>query len=105
MAGSNDAGVHPVTLFMISSSRSPIAIFAATRAMGYPVALEARADDRETRGLTSMTRYSPSLYANWMLHPPWTSSALMILIAADRSAWNSSSRRVRMGATTTLSPV
>ncbi len=29
----------------------------------------------------------------------------MILIAALRSVWNSSSRRVRMGATTTLSPV
>ena len=56
MVGSNDAGVHPVTVFVISSSRSPMAIFAATRAIGYPVAFDARADDRETRGFTSMTR-------------------------------------------------
>ncbi len=40
-----------------------------------------------------------------MLHPPCTSSALMIRMAALLSVWYSSSRRVRMGATTTLSPV
>ena len=33
----------------------------AIRAIGYPVALEANADDRLTRGFTSMTRYSNEL--------------------------------------------
>jgi len=56
MAGSKDAGVQPVTEFVISSRWSPIAIFAATLAIGYPVALEASALDRETRGFTSITR-------------------------------------------------
>ena len=31
---------------------------AAVLAMGYPVALLAKAEDRDTRGLTSMTAYS-----------------------------------------------
>jgi len=44
-----------VTAFGISHSRLPIAIFAATRAIGYPVAFEASADERDTRGFTSMT--------------------------------------------------
>ncbi len=48
--------MQPVTVFVISSRVRPIAIFAATRAIGYPVALEARAEERETRGLTSITR-------------------------------------------------
>ena len=56
MVGSKDAGVQPVTVLVISSRRRPIAIFAATRAIGYPVAFDASADERETRGLTSMTR-------------------------------------------------
>jgi hypothetical protein len=47
--------VRCVTMLVIWSRRSPAAILAATRAMGYPVALEANAEDRETRGLTSMT--------------------------------------------------
>ena len=33
----------------------PTAIFAETRAIGYPLAFEARADERETLGLTSIT--------------------------------------------------
>ncbi len=43
---------------MISSSVIPIAILADIFAIGYPVALEAKADERLTRGLTSITRYS-----------------------------------------------
>jgi hypothetical protein len=45
----------PVTTFGISASRRPMAICAATRAIGYPVAFDASADERDTRGLTSMT--------------------------------------------------
>ena len=37
----------------------PTAIFAAIRAMGYPVAFDASAEERLTRGLTSITRISP----------------------------------------------
>jgi hypothetical protein len=40
---------------MISSNVKPTAIFAAIFAIGYPVALDAKADERETRGLTSIT--------------------------------------------------
>ena len=35
------------------------AIFAAILAIGYPVAFEASAEERETRGFTSMTLTSP----------------------------------------------
>ena len=44
--------------FGISSSVYPNAIFAATFAIGYPVALEASAEERLTRGFTSITQYS-----------------------------------------------
>src|SRR6266568_5013820 len=42
------------------------------RAIGKPVAFDASADERETRGFISITSISPSagLTANWMLHPP-----------------------------------
>ena len=48
-----------------------------TIAMGKPVALEARADERDVRGLISMTTTRPVLgsWANWMLVPPMTSMA------------------------------
>ncbi|OPX62726.1 MAG: hypothetical protein A4E30_00697 [Methanomassiliicoccales archaeon PtaB.Bin215] len=58
MVGSKAAYVLPVILLGISSNVFPIAILAATLAIGYPVALDARADERETRGFTSITRYS-----------------------------------------------
>ena len=51
MAGSQQAGA-PATV--ISSRVRPTAIFAVTRAIGKPLALEARAEERDTRGLTSM---------------------------------------------------
>ena len=60
---------------------------AAILAIGYPVALDARAEERETRGLTSMTRYSPvdCSTANCTLHPPLMFSLLISLRAASRS--------------------
>ena len=49
-----------------------MASLAAIFAIGKPVALEASALDRETRGFISMTISRPSagLTANWMLQPP-----------------------------------
>jgi hypothetical protein len=45
-----------------------------TKAMGKPVALEASAEEREVRGLISMTTTRPVLgsWANWMFVPPMT---------------------------------
>jgi len=62
------------------------------RAIGKPVALEARAELRETRGFISMTRSSPSvgLSANCTLQPPAsTPISRMIAIAAFRISWYS----------------
>ena len=71
----------PVTGFFISSRSSPMAIFAADLAIGYPVAFDARADERLTLGLTSMTMYSKlsGSRANCILQPPFIPRALMIL--------------------------
>ena len=55
MDGSKAAQVVPVILLGISSRVYPTAILVATLAIGYPVALDARADDLDTRGLTSMS--------------------------------------------------
>ena len=49
----------PVIGLGSSSSVYPTAINAAILAIGYPVALLANAEDLETLGLTSITRYSP----------------------------------------------
>jgi hypothetical protein len=38
----------------ISSRAIPTAIFAVTLAIGYPLALDAKADERETLGFTSI---------------------------------------------------
>jgi hypothetical protein len=58
--------------FFSSSRRYPTASFAAIFAIGNPVALDARADDRETRGFISMMSIRPvsGLIANWTLEPP-----------------------------------
>ena len=71
-AFSNDAGVVFVMSFGISSNRYPTASFAPMRAMGNPVALDASADDRDTRGFISITSNRPSrgLTANCTLDPP-----------------------------------
>jgi len=49
-------------------------------AMGKPVAFEASADEREVRGLISMTTTRPVFgsWANWMFVPPITSMASTI---------------------------
>src|SRR5919201_1329706 len=49
MVGSKDAGVASVMSFGISSSAYPTASLAAILAIGNPVALEARATERERR--------------------------------------------------------
>ncbi len=78
------------------------------RAIGNPVAFDASADDRETRGFISITSISPSagFTANWMLHPPAsTPISRMMAIAASRIRWYSRSVSVIAGATVIESPV
>ncbi len=69
--------------------------------------MDASADDRDTRGLTSITAYSVESgeSANWTLQPPSTPSARMIASAAERSRWWTWSVSVWTGATTIESPV
>ena len=55
MVGSKLAGVFFVMSLEISSSVYPTASFAAIFAIGNPVAFDANADDRETRGFISIT--------------------------------------------------
>ena len=81
---------------------------AAILAMGKPVALEASALLRETRGFISITTIRPvrGSTANWMLQPPVsTPTARMMAIAVSRIRWYSRSVRVMAGATVTESPV
>ena len=94
--------------FGISSSEYPIASLVAILAIGKPVAFEASALDRETRGFISITTIRPFLgfIANWILQPPVaTPTSLMMLMLRSRSFWNSTSVRVRAGATVIESPV
>ena len=73
--------------FGISSSVYPTASLAAIFAIGKPVAFDARAELRETRGFISITITRPSdgLTANWMFDPPVsTPIARMILSDASR---------------------
>ena len=76
--------------------------------MGNPVALEARALERDTRGFISITTMSPSsgLMANWMFEPPVsTPMRRMQAKAASRMRWYSTSDSVWAGATVIESPV
>jgi hypothetical protein len=76
--------------------------------MGNPVAFDASAEERDTRGFISMTTISPSagLTANWMLEPPVsTPMRRMQAKAASRIVWYSTSVRVWAGATVIESPV
>ena len=59
---------------------------AAILAIGYPVALLANAEDRDTRGLTSITLKSPVFWstANCTLHPPLIFSRRINFNAAFR---------------------
>src|SRR5215210_1992486 len=92
----------------ISSRAKPTARRAAILAIGKPVALEASADERDTRGFISMTTTSPLMgcTANWMFEPPvWTPTARIAAIAWSRSTWYWRSVSVCWGATHTESPV
>src|SRR5690554_6835131 len=85
-----------------------MANLAAILAIGYPVALLARADERETRGLISTAIISSvsGLMANWTLHPPAKfPSERIILMAIFRIRWKVVSDKVMAGATVILSPV
>ena len=77
-------------------------------AIGNPVALEASADDRDTRGFISITIIRPSLglTANWTLEPP-VSTPISRSTASEalRMIWYSLSLSVCAGATVIESPV
>ena len=78
------------------------------RAIGKPVALEASAEERETRGFISMTIMRPvsGLTANWTLEPPVsTPISRRMAIEASRMRWYSRSVSVWAGATVMESPV
>ena len=71
-----------------------MASLAAILAIGKPVAFEASAEERETRGFISMTMTRPSSgsTANWMLQPPVsTPTSRMIAMPMSRSVWYSRS--------------
>ena len=76
--------------------------------MGKPVALEASAEERDTRGFISMTIMRPfsGLTANCTFEPP-VSTPISRSTARDasRMIWYSLSVRVRAGATVMESPV
>ena len=77
-------------------------------AIGKPVALDARAELRDTRGFISMTTIRPvaGSSANCTLEPPVsTPTRRMQAKAASRIAWYSTSVRVWAGATVIESPV
>ena len=85
-----------------------MANFVAIFAIGKPVALDARALERETRGFISITIIRPvsGFTANWILHPPVsTPTSRMMSIERLRSFWYSTSVKVRAGATVIESPV
>ena len=91
----------------MSASVRPVASIAETSAMGKPVALEARAEEREVRGLISMTMMRPvsGLRANCTFVPPMTWMASTILYAWRCSSFCTSSGMVSMGAEQKESPV
>ena len=85
-----------------------MASLAAILAIGNPVALDASAEERDTRGFISITTMRPvsGWTANWMLQPPVsTPTARTIAIAVSRIRWYSRSVSVMAGATVTESPV
>ena len=91
-----------------SSSVYPTASFAAILAIGNPVAFDASADERLTRGFISITTSRPSagLTANCTLLPPVsTPMRRRQAMLASRIIWYSLSVSVSVGATVTLSPV
>ncbi len=98
----------PVMSFCTSSRVYPTASLAATLAMGKPVAFDASAEERETRGFISITTRRPvaGSTANWTFEPPVsTPISRSTAIEASRMIWYSLSVSVNAGATVTLSPV
>ena len=85
-----------------------MASLAATLAIGKPVALEASADERDTRGFISITTMRPSagLIENCTLEPP-VSTPISRSTASEalRRIWYSLSVSVCAGATVMESPV
>ena len=76
--------------------------------MGNPVAFEASADERDTRGFISITSRRPvaGSTANWTFEPPVsTPIARSTVIPSSRISWYSRSDRVWIGATVIESPV
>ena len=76
--------------------------------MGKPVAFEASAEERDTRGFISITTMRPSagLMPNWMFEPPVsTPISRMMASEASRIRWYSLSVSVWAGATVMESPV
>src|SRR5713101_5987223 len=77
-----------------------MASFAATLAIGNPVAFDASAEERDTRGFISMMKSRPSsgLTAHCTLEPPVsTPISRKTAIAALRISWYSLSVSVRAG--------
>ena len=76
-------------------------------ASGYPVALLASAEDRESRGFISIATYlsESGASAYCMLHSPTIPTYAVARRAAERSMWYSALSMVWDGATTMLSPV
>jgi hypothetical protein len=98
----------PVISLASSSSVYPTASFAATLAIGKPVAFEASAEERETRGFISITIIRPSCgqMANWTFEPPVsTPISRNTATEASRMIWYSLSVSVWAGATVIESPV
>ena len=84
----------------ISSRVNPTASSAAILAIGNPVALEASADERLTRGFISITNRRPvsGSTANWTFEPPVsTPMASSTAIASSRISWYSRSLSVCTG--------
>ncbi len=85
-----------------------MASLAATFAIGNPVAFDASADERDTRGFISITSNRPSCgeTANCTFEPPVSTPILRsTAIEASRMRWYSLSVRVCAGATVIESPV
>ena len=85
-----------------------MASFAAILAIGNPVALDASAEERDTRGFISMTSCRPvaGSTANCTFEPPVsTPMRRSTANAASRICWYSGSDSVMAGATVIESPV
>ena len=92
----------------ISSSVYPTARRAAILAIGKPVAFDASAEERDTRGFISMTTWRPvtGSSANCTFEPPVsTPTRRMTANASSRIRWYSTSLSVWAGATVIESPV